>query len=953
MTSLTGQYFLNHRLQLDEIEWQVRELIEAGYEGIYPHARQGLLTPYMSEDWWKVIDKILDGCRKHGGEMWIWDEDYFPSGLSGGRVVWDDPGLIARGVAFTVKEVSGAGPFEADFDAGMLLRAFAVAKDNKSEIIDITPFCGTRRQEWTSRYVRHGAYSPMITPVGNPHWRDTMTENRFAAAWTPSKPGDYLIIGCVIQKQGGVHPDMLNPRSVQRFLEINYQPYYDRYKNEFGKLIKGAFTDEPSPGGFLYPWTPRFAEEFQADHGYDVRDHLAHLAIEIDDRTPLVRHHYRLTQHRLQKANYVDQISQWCRSHNIQFAGHLTRTEWLSVGASHWPNELRCYQQMDIPCADPLGSACAWKNAAAYHTGLKVVSSVSHLFGQKQAGSDALAVIGDEANLRELKFMLDYQMVLGINYFVIHGLSYSLDGPRKDEVPPSIFYQHTQWKHMAALSEHIITTCETLSQGQHVCELALLYPSTSLECQFNAESNMWHFLPDEKLYHQTVEELLSHQKDFDLIDEVTLGENVKPDGSIATREKYRVIILPYLRWIENRTAQALLRFAKAGGRVIVVGFKPQTLGETLDKPAGISLDSPIEFYESLTADVLKSIPGFEVQGDGARDIFVLQRKLEDKTITFAVNRREQPFAGTIEGQTVHIEPLGSTLFTQGKAEVLPAVSVSAKELAQGWSVTFEPNHVPLNFWHITRDSANREIESLFPEVTFDFMLRQADPAGEGSDFVRYTNRFMLTGEIPDARIVMDESGISGDWTVCVNNHPVKEWTKKTVYDCRNLEAQIGKFLQSDSTPTLNIITIEARGANRGLREMPYLYGTFTCEYRYSHLSFPFLKGIQMPISPSSLQPWAIWGYPTFSGSAVYRNNLTIEKEGRYWLDLGQVEDVAAVSLDGKKIKTLAWPAYRCELGTLAPGRHELAVEITNSPANRNRAMHQLSGLLGPVRIWSE
>lgn len=65
-------------------------------------------------------------------------------------------------------------------------------------------------------------------------------------------------------------------------------------------------------------------------------------------------------------------------------------------------------------------------------------------------------------------------------------------------------------------------------------------------------------------------------------------------------------------------------------------------------------------------------------------------------------------------------------------------------------------------------------------------------------------------------------------------------------------------------------------------------------------------------------------------------------------DLGRVEDCAAVSVDGRSTAVLAWPPYRCVLADLAAGDHELRVEVTNPPANRNRAAGQPAGLLGPV-----
>ena len=230
------------------------------------------------------------------------------------------------------------------------------------------------------------------------------------------------------------------------------------------------------------------------------------------------------------------------------------------------------------------------------------------------------------------------------------------------------------------------------------------------------------------------------------------------------------------------------------------------------------------------------------------------------------------------------------------------------------------------------------------------MIRQKDPCPEGDGKAFYHCRFMLTDQIPDARLVMEDATIEGNWKLFVNGVRISDWKRAVVFDCRNIEAPVGHALRGGSTPTLNVITIETEGPGRGLKEVPYLYGTFTCEFRYSHLSFPFVKGAAKELFPESLRPWNILGYPTFSGSATYRRKIEIREAGNYLLDLGTVYDVAAVCLDGKPVITLAWPPYRCSLNNLTAGTHELAVEVSNPPANRNRAARLPAGLLGPVRL---
>ncbi len=75
-------------------------------------------------------------------------------------------------------------------------------------------------------------------------------------------------------------------RAIDLIVEITHESYFQRYGPKFGKVMKGAFTDEPSPGacglGSFCPWTASFPEEFRNDHGYDLLPHLAHLAVDFD-----------------------------------------------------------------------------------------------------------------------------------------------------------------------------------------------------------------------------------------------------------------------------------------------------------------------------------------------------------------------------------------------------------------------------------------------------------------------------------------------------------------------------------------------------------------------------------------------------------------------------------------------------------------------------------------------
>ena len=77
---------LNDSLQADEMRRQLALFKEGGFGGAFFHSRPGLLTPYLSEEWFEMMKVGVDECRKLGLEAWFYDEDKWPSGFAGGIV---------------------------------------------------------------------------------------------------------------------------------------------------------------------------------------------------------------------------------------------------------------------------------------------------------------------------------------------------------------------------------------------------------------------------------------------------------------------------------------------------------------------------------------------------------------------------------------------------------------------------------------------------------------------------------------------------------------------------------------------------------------------------------------------------------------------------------------------------------------------------------------------------
>ena len=76
----------NERLDENETASQVREMEKAGIGGYFMHARGGLQTEYMSDEWFKNVRVTLREGKKLGMKSWGYDENGWPSGFGSGLV---------------------------------------------------------------------------------------------------------------------------------------------------------------------------------------------------------------------------------------------------------------------------------------------------------------------------------------------------------------------------------------------------------------------------------------------------------------------------------------------------------------------------------------------------------------------------------------------------------------------------------------------------------------------------------------------------------------------------------------------------------------------------------------------------------------------------------------------------------------------------------------------------
>lgn len=109
------------------------------------------------------------------------------------------------------------------------------------------------------------------------------------------------------------------------------------------------------------------------------------------------------------------------------------------------------------------------------------------------------------------------------------------------------------------------------------------------------------------------------------------------------------------------------------------------------------------------------------------------------------------------------------------------------------------------------------------------------------------------------------------------------------------------------------------------------------------VSFQSGRGAPASITMQQLSDWsqsADAGVKYFSGIGTYTNTLEVpsqwfKKDAQLWLDLGEVKNLAVVTVNGKKISEVWHAPYRVNITpALRAGKNELSIEVVNAWVNR-------------------
>ena len=116
----------NDKLEKEELVRQVKWMKDNGLGGYFMHARGGLTTEYLGEDWFDCVNACLDAGKECDMESWAYDENGWPSGFVGGKLL-EDPENCDKYLRYT------RGEYDSSALVSYLLDGDELVRTNESE----------------------------------------------------------------------------------------------------------------------------------------------------------------------------------------------------------------------------------------------------------------------------------------------------------------------------------------------------------------------------------------------------------------------------------------------------------------------------------------------------------------------------------------------------------------------------------------------------------------------------------------------------------------------------------------------------------------------------------------------------------------------------------------------------------------------------------------------------
>ncbi|MEE3390880.1 MAG: glycosyl hydrolase [Candidatus Cryptobacteroides sp.] len=930
----------NDKMSEEGIDRQLEDMKAQGCGGVIIHPRPGLITEYLSDEWFSLYKHAVSKAESLGMEIWIYDENSYPSGFAGGHVPARMPESydLGEGLALTKTDIL---PPDAD-------SCFICLKKEGDSWEDITADLSLFK----------------------------------------GSPGEYYLYRKTYERKsdwygGFSYVDLMKPGVTDKFLEITMSGYEKAFPDEFGKTIKGVFSDEPNiatPGGIR--WTPGLFAEFQKRWGYDLKPLLPLLQEETGD-WKRVRHNYMQTLLDLFIENWSKPFSAYCTRHGLKWTGHYWEHDWPNMNQG--PDNMAMYAWHQMPGIDMLFNQFNEENPQAQFGNVRSVKelrSVANQMGYSRTLSETYGGGGWDETFKDFKRLGDWEYVLGVNFMNQHLSHATLSGARKYDYPPVFSYHSPWWEDYGGINDYFGRLSLVLSKGTQNNNLLILEPNSTIWSYFSHSGSDPKLFEIGKSFQDFVTMLEKNQVEYDLGSENIIKDHGSvEDGHLVVGDAaYSTVVLPPMMENLNKPVfDLLVEFLKEGGNLLAFSSPSLIDGAPNDKLAEVM--SNFAVIPGLDEEVIRDkfndfMPVLSFSGG---DLYHQRREYSDGELIFLVNSSmEEPVKGSLElsgKSVVRMDALTGEIYSydavSGQGDTLkadfelePAVSLvlffSKRNLKYPQAPAIAGHEkVPANSGVVVKRLRDNVLNVDFCDLTVKgkayknlYFASAADIAFKEHGFangnpwntsVQYkrnildrdtfsdggfkvTYRFTINEDFDYSgfKLVSEKPEI---FSVSVNGNPVKpadgEWWLDRSFGVYHIGNVVHKGI--------NVVGVSVSPMSVFAEIEPiYILGDFSVSPEKLGWS------ISAPVGNMGLGSWKTQGQPFYSWDVSYVKEYVIDDLTRpYSISLNKWNGtVAEVFVNGEKAGSIGFDPFRLDISKfLKKGVNEIDVRVVGSHAN--------------------
>jgi hypothetical protein len=945
----------NDELSEEKVLSTLRDLASQGIRQAFVHPRPGLMTPYLSAEWFRLWKAALKEAERLDMKLWIYDENSYPSGFAGGFVPEAMP--QSRGQSLLVREQNDLPELSNEIIG--IYRLDANGFENVTEEVK----SGTKMRE--GRYLIASAKLSPAAP-----W--------FGGKW---------------------YVDLLKTGVTDKFLEVTMEAYRREFGREFGRRIPGVFADEPHLGpDWDNHWTADLPQAFEKRWGYSLLDNLSSLFRPVGDWKRL-RHNYHQVLLEMFIERWGKPYYDYCQNKGLELTGHYWEHEWPRCNMV--PDNMAMYPWQQRPGIDCLFNQYEEGVHSQFGNVRSVLelSSVANQLGRRRTLCEAYGGSGWDMRFEDAKRIGDWLFVLGVNTLNEHLSHISIRGARKTDYPPSFSYHQPWWEAYHVLAGYFTRLSAAISQGRQINEILVIEPTTTAWMYQPDPNHKGHLEKIGEQFQQMVTALAKAQVEFDVGCEDIIAREGTVEGTrlkVGQRKYATVVLTPLTENLNAKTMKLLEAYAKSGGVVFCCGSAPAYVDGTASQRGKKLSENPgykqVE-VTALAATLLERMnDGFAIRAEeGDKGILLHhRRRLDDGELVFITNtnintqckgtieslarsiERWDPETGLIDSYTFEkagdglsakfeLAPCGSLLLflskNPGKID-LPA-SVASRAIPAVGTVKvrrLESNVLTLDYMDVTAGGETKEHIYFYQACQFAFRKNGMDgnPWDGAVQFrdeiitkkfvpqsgVEATYRFTIEEKAPSPLFIAIER--PDLYSITCNEKPVL--------------ANEGSWWLDRSFSKIDITSTAKVGENKvTIKASPFtVYHELAAAYVLGDFSLKAIdKGFTLvPDVALGLGKWNEQGYPFYSAAVSYNQTFDIpEPNDKYYVRLaGWYGSVAKVVANGASAGYIWHQPWECDVTErIRQGNNEIEVIVTGTLKNTLGPHHAKSppGLADP------